>query len=68
MSLLAIFNLFPPPPLDGGRIAVGLLPKILATQLARLERFGMLILLGFLLFCLYWVRNWALTSVLSHIS
>ncbi|MDR3572390.1 MAG: site-2 protease family protein [Anaerolineaceae bacterium] len=44
--LLAIFNLFPLPPLDGGRIAVGLLPKVLATQFARLERYGMLILLG----------------------
>ncbi len=44
--LLAIFNLFPLPPLDGGRIAVGLLPKVLATQLARLERYGMVILLG----------------------
>ena len=44
--LLAIFNLFPPPPLDGGRIAVGLLPKVLATQLAPLERYGLLILLG----------------------
>jgi Zn-dependent protease len=27
--ILAIFNLFPAPPLDGGRIAVGVLPKIL---------------------------------------
>jgi Zn-dependent protease len=44
--LLAIFNLFPIPPLDGGRIAVGLLPKVLATQFARLERYGMLLLLG----------------------
>jgi Zn-dependent protease len=44
--LLAIFNLFPLPPLDGGRIAVGLLPRVLATRLARLERYGMLILLG----------------------
>jgi len=44
--LLAIFNLFPLPPLDGGRIAVGLLPKALGTQFARLERYGMLILLG----------------------
>jgi Zn-dependent protease len=66
--LLAIFNLFPLPPLDGGRIAVGLLPKVLATQLARLERYGLLILLVFLLSCLCSVRNWALTSVLSHVS
>ena len=47
--LLAVFNLFPVPPLDGGRIAVGLLPHPLATQLARLERYGMMILIGLLI-------------------
>jgi len=44
--LLAIFNLIPVPPLDGGRIAVGLLPYKLAVQLARLERAGLFILIG----------------------
>jgi Zn-dependent protease len=47
--ILAVFNLFPLPPLDGGRIAVGLLPNVLATQLARLERYGMMILIGLLI-------------------
>lgn len=46
--ILAIFNLIPLPPLDGGRIAVGLLPMRLALPLARLERFGMLILIALL--------------------
>jgi len=44
--LLCVFNMLPLPPLDGGRVAVGLLPAPLACRLARLERVGMLILLG----------------------
>lgn len=46
--VLAIFNMIPLPPLDGGRVAVGLLPDVLAAPLARLEPFGMAILLGLL--------------------
>ena len=47
--VLAIFNLLPIPPLDGGRVAVGLLPNVLAVPLSRLEPFGMLILIGLLI-------------------
>jgi Zn-dependent protease len=46
--VLCVFNMLPLPPLDGGRVAVGLLPDPLAMPLARLERYGMLILLFFL--------------------
>src|SRR5881227_156247 len=46
--VLAVFNLFPLPPLDGGRIAVGVLPNAVAFPLARLEPYGMIILIGLL--------------------
>ncbi len=47
--LLAVFNMLPIPPLDGGRVAVGLLPNVLAYPLSRLEPWGMLILIGILI-------------------
>jgi Zn-dependent protease len=46
--ILAVFNLLPLPPLDGGRIAVGLLPNPLSSLLAGLEPYGMIILIGLL--------------------
>jgi Zn-dependent protease len=44
--VLAVFNMLPLPPLDGGRIAVGLLPSALAKPLQELEPYGMMILIG----------------------
>jgi Zn-dependent protease len=41
--------LFPIPPLDGGRILLGVLPKTLAEFVARLEPYGLTILIGLLI-------------------
>ena len=66
--LLAVFNMLPLPPLDGGRVAVGLLPDSLARPLAELERHGFAVLLG-LFFVLPWLgqqlgRNWSIFQAL----
>ncbi len=47
--ILALFNLLPIPPLDGGRVVVSLLPEKLATMVRRIEPFGLLLII-FLIF------------------
>ncbi|MGH7038015.1 MAG: site-2 protease family protein [Stellaceae bacterium] len=53
-AVLCVFNMLPLPPLDGGRVAVGILPRRLAYPLAQLERYGIGIVL-ILLFVLPWI-------------
>lgn len=48
--LLMALNLLPVPPLDGGRIAVSLLPMSAARAFARIEPYGLFIILGLLAF------------------
>ena len=48
--LLMIFNLIPIPPLDGGRVLVGILPDQQAIAVSRVEPYGMLIIIALLIF------------------
>jgi Zn-dependent protease len=56
--VLMVLNLLPLPPLDGGRIAVSLLPHRLAIKLAGIEPYGMFILIGL---AITPVLGWVLT-------
>jgi len=47
--ILAMFNLLPIPPLDGGRIVLGILPRMLAKPFSRLEPYGLFLLIGLLI-------------------
>lgn len=63
---LAMLNLFPMPPLDGGRIVVSLLPEPLASQFAQLERWGFFILIALLYLGALNVTVWPLVDALER--
>ncbi len=74
--LLAVFNMLPIPPLDGGRVAVGILPWSMARHLVRLEKTGIFIVLA-AIFLLPWIGGkmgldlnvfrWLVVTPTSHI-
>ena len=68
--ILMVLNLLPIPPLDGGRVVVGVLPEPASSQFARIEPFGLFVVLGLL--ALGWLHfllapmiHWALILVLK---
>jgi Zn-dependent protease len=66
--ILAIFNLIPIPPLDGGRIAVGLLPEGAARAYSRIEPFGMIIVVAILFLDPFRIFSGILSAVTGLIS
>jgi Zn-dependent protease len=66
--VLALFNLFPIPPLDGSRIVMGFLPRDLAYQYAKIEPYGFFIIMGLLWLNVLDIFLWpAVTTVVNLI-
>ena len=62
-TILCVLNLFPLPPLDGGRIVTGLLPPSLAQPFARIEPYGFIIVI--LLMASNWLNTYWMQPMMS---
>jgi len=67
-AVLMALNLIPLPPLDGGRIAVSLLPTRLAIGMARIEPYGLFILLGLMFLVILAILMWPLIQAIIELA
>lgn len=65
--VLALFNILPIPPLDGSRVAMGILPRELSMQYAKLEPYGFVIIFGLLYLGIVGSIIWPLVIYLAKV-
>jgi len=65
--VLAVFNILPIPPLDGSRVVLGLLPRKLGMQYARLEPYGLIIIFGLLYLGIIGGFIWPIVMLIARV-